>query len=505
MIYPIDIGLPSKFTQFRKEPGFDQFKIASRMSSNDKRTSILQASTGSGKSVLNITSVLLQGYRTLYLTPSKVLQSQLMADFSSIGLETIAGHSNYPCAETLFDDSGNLIDFECQEGRESCPYWAQVEWIKSRSLVTSNIANWITIAKSDDPDRFGTFDCLIIDEAHNLPTMLCDLLSITISKRTMSTLLNRSLPSNDKDISHWVEWARELIPVCNESRKDKSLSKKDIQRLLKLSRDLHTIATITNEWVVEPTDHGSKLTPVYAEDYSEQWLFRGIPHIILSSATITSLDATYLGLTPDDYTLYEISSGFKASRRPFYYIPTVLVDYKMELGHKRLLVNRIDQIISKRLKVKGLIQSISYDYADMVKSLSSHKIITHGKHNKHVIDQFMSNPKPGILASPVISEGLDFADWKARYQIILKIPTSDSRHPLTAARKKRYKNWTTYLSGKTIQQMTGRIMRSSSDYGETFLLDKYWERYMKKSIPWPKYFRDSWIDTNVIPEPLDFD
>jgi Rad3-related DNA helicase len=175
-------------------------------------------------------------------------------------------------------------------------------------------------------------------------------------------------------------------------------------------------------------------------------------------------------------------------------------------------MRRVDEFISSRqaLGRKGLIHSISYRYADIIKRASKHRdeIITYKPHEaQRIISQFMedskTHPTP-ILCGPNFAEGYDFKDERARYQFIWKVPTVDSRNPLIAARKKRDKKYPYYLAGKTIQQMVGRVVRSSSDYGETVILDTHWGKWMQTAVPWPRSFRKSWVTVRDLPAPIKF-
>lgn len=519
MIVPSDIGLPEKFATFRSYPGFSQWDTSAKMAASESRYLGLCAPPGSGKTVLGMTvSRILDAPRTLYLTVNKPLQSQLMNDFadSPLRLFNLVGHSAYPCMSRYYDDSGDLSDVECSEPREECGYNRDVITSLSRTHVSSNYANWISIAKVGDPERFGKFDLIILDEAHNLESLLCSLLSIKLSRRTVYQLLSRDLPSADSPLETWISWASEMLPVSelalSRSRSsdkvdNRGRESRETKRIKRLQEHLETISEIRDEWVIEPTNSGVQLTPAFASNYAEKYLFRGIPKVLLSSATLTSKDFEYLGLSRSDYDLHDIESGFDVARRPFCYWPTLEVDYntmKYE-GCVRQLVNRFDRIIDSRLDLKGITHSVSYDYAELFSSTSRHKILTHRSHTaQRVISHFMSDPLPGHLASPVIGEGLDFAGDRARYQFFWKVPTKYSRDPLIAARKKRYKSYALHLAGKDILQSYGRIMRDVHDWGESFMLDRHWGKWMQKAIPWPRYFRASWKTINDVPQPLRF-
>lgn len=517
MITPSSIGLPAKFASFRSYPGFSQWETASQMAGSEFRFVGTCAPPGTGKSCTNMAaSRILDATRTLYLTVNKPLQNQLVADFSDceLGLFNLVGHSSYPCTAKLYDESGDLSSIECSEGRDECRYWQHVEECQKKSHLSSNYANWISIARAGDPNRFGHFDLIILDEAHNLESLLCDQLAIRFSRRTVFELIGQNMPQVGDTLEVWIDWATRSHYIAdralNDSRRADKINSRESQltkRIKRLQQNLETIAHIKDEWVIEPSTTGVQLTPVCAANYAEQYLFRGIEKVILSSATLTTQDLTYLGLSPSQYELIDIESGFDANRRPFYYWPTQPIDYStMSIeGCIRQVMNRYDRIIDMRGNRKGITHSISYKFADLIAHHSRHEIITHqSKNSQQVIGRFMHDTSPGMLASPIIHEGLDFADDKARYQFIWKVPTLDSRNPLIAARKKRDKNYVLYRAGKTILQMYGRVIRSQRDFGECFMLDKHWGNWMQSAIPWPRYFRAAWRTVQDAPEPINF-
>lgn len=517
MITPPELGLSSRFSSFRRfADGITQFDLASKIAYSPFRFRGLCAQAGSGKSLINLTSSqLLSPSRALYLTVNKSLQSQLLSDCedSSIKMFNLTGHSSYPC---MRGSRGQDCDGECTEGA-NCLYWQDVKKSLSYSYICTNVHNWVSIAKAGDQNRFGKFDYLIIDEAHNLESLLCDLLSITFHEEVISELLGIRIP-RELDLAKWVAWSKEALSIA-ERELDRSQDRDDgrisnlTKRLIRLVSNLYTLSNVEKNWIVEERgkDQGFSITPIFANDYSEQYLFRSIPEITLCSATLTSKDFEYLGISPDQFELLDVDTGFDPSRAPFYYWPTELIDYSLADGQLIRIVRRMNQIIQSRQSVgwKGVTHSISYKWAERIKSqlreIGGAEIVTHSSYNSRaVIDSWMRDSFPSHIASPILGEGIDLKGDLCRYQIIFKVPMQDSRDPLIAARKKRDKKYTLYLAGKDILQMKGRPMREESDFGETFLLDKYWERYMRRAIPWPKHFTRTWMDIDRLPEPIKF-
>lgn len=532
MITPLDLGLPAKFTSFREfKGGLSQFEIAKRLALSPKRFRGNCAPPGAGKSLVNLSaSRILDSSRTLYLTVNKSLQFQLLSDCEGLGSQirmfNLVGHSAYPCMRGGMRGSRSsaqgAMDFgldRCTAGPQ-CAYWQDVKRSLSYPFVTTNIANWVSIAKVGDADRFGKFDFIILDEAHNLEFLLCSLLSLKFYERTIFELIERRVPegAEGENLEEWIRWAKECVPICKRLLEESESEDEEFNsgissltlRLRQLLQDLTTLSEITNEWVIEPFTYPSRgvtITPVFASEYAEKYLFRGIPEVLLSSATLTSQDFEYLGVDSSLFDLIEVNTGFDPARRPFYYWPTTKVDFKMVEGQIRQVINRMDRIIDSRLKRgwKGLIHSVSYDHAELIARYSRHDIITHkSREAREVIDRWIADPSPSIIASPVMAEGVDLTGDLARFQFIWKVPTPFSGDPIIAARKRRDKKYPLYLAAKSIQQMAGRVNRGEKDFGETFILDKHWGNWMSSAVPYPQSFSSTWKVISDVPEAIDF-
>lgn len=518
MISPSDLSLPSKFLSYRD--GQDS-TILSILSSSF-RFSLLSAPPGSGKSLVYASIAKLFHCRTLIIVGTKPHEDQLLRDFSSAGVVGIRGHSNYSCADTDFDDLGELIDLECharKTGQDCLYHDIAVPLCLGSDIVVTNLAHWVQLQKSDSPDRLGKFGLIVIDEAHSTPDLLVDLLSIKLYQRYIKSSLKIDLPALDSSVSSWVEWARHALEICRESFKEirdsdrsdgyKGPSKEQL-RLLKLGKDLGRIVSIPQDgvkWVSQKTDRGVgiQLSPVWAGPYAEQYLYRGIPRVLLCSGTLSPLITRYLGIPESDHDWIEMDSKFSPKRRPFIYVPTTSVSYKMGEGDLRQLVNKINQVVEGRLDRKGIIHSVSYDYAERIAALFKYPdlLITHGRGGlQRALDRFLSDDPPSVIISPSLNQGFDFPDDLARYQIIIKVPFPDRRNPLTKARCQEDKGYGDYLVANYLMQTYGRLMRSVDDWGETFIFDTHW-RFFRKYQGFPMYVRRAFVESNRVPEALE--
>lgn len=530
---PSDLNLPPKFSSFRRE--VKQLETINTIALSSKRFTLLCAPPGVGKSTIAIAVAQARAWRTFYAVVTKSLSAQLMSDFAdpdTTNLFEINGHSNYPCAIKSYDDSGSYSDMQCRadQGRRAadilnngsnCGYKQDVEIATNRMLVTSNYAHHFQLHKSADDNRLGMFDLLVIDEAHKVHDILCEHASIYLSRHILSRFGIENVVSHlstldlqPTDTKALILWANRSSDYLSEELDNMrhEYAQKDLlpirYLLSSLDRIIHEIPNDPIAWRILPTEKGiTRISPLWGRLHAESYLFRSIPRILLISATLSKQTASDFGIPPSEYDYLEVSSSFPIKRRPFIFIPTVKVDFNLHSspGTMRILMSRIDSIIADRQDRKGIIHSISYDWAELIKSQSkfSHLITTHarGLQGREEIDRFKRSSRPGVLISPIVEEGHDFKDDLARYQIILKIPRIDSREILTKARSQTDKQYLNQLIIDRLEQMYGRIIRSVDDWGETFILDLHWLG-IRKVGRFHRWFRLAWQTMDSPPEPI---
>jgi ATP-dependent DNA helicase DinG len=506
---PADFGFdPERFPSFRSE----QFEVAERLASTEKRFGILSAPVGSGKSLSYLTVHKLLGGRMLVLVGNKGLQAQLENDFAHVGLYNISGHRNYSCAQHSYDNRSGEAEMECV-WRDSCEYRKAVDIACKSDSVVTNIAHWVSLQKVGEKDRLGVFDLLVIDEAHLADMLLVGQLGVKVSGYMSELIGVRLLEGEDaQKFETWRDWCKSAVRVANQAltyMKERTPTRKRIERFAsELARVVEE--SVSERWIVEKWSRaeGYTLMPVWSRAFAEKYLFRGVGKALLVSGTITMQTAEYLGLSEDECELVEVASSFSAKRRPFIYLPTVRVDHRMNDGDKRMLHNQIDRLIGDRLDRNGIVQSVSYGRAKEIKraSVYSELMLTHETHDRQrTVDEFVKrkDDPPVVLVSPSVEEGYDFWGDRARYQILPKIPMIDRRDPIIAARCEEDKKYPDYLTSFKIKQIYGRSMRSDMDWAEVILTDRHWEWFHKR-VKWEKWFKKAWQKVERAPVPIKF-
>lgn len=533
LISPQDLALPAKFQSFYPW----QESAILHLAASDPRFSLVAAPPGTGKTPMAISIAILRGDRILYLTPNRGLEDQLMVDFSSIGMFDIRGHSNYPCASTSYDEDGELSDLSCQ-GRQrngECNYRNAVDIALQRQFVCSNLAHWIMLQRADDPDRLGPFDLLVIDEAHRADDILVSSLVVKLYARTVHEYLSLDILSASASISEWRTWAKEAYSTARSVYRKISLANPNdndsrLPRLTKLGRDLSRFLSHSEHspWVVEETPfrganrRGIILSPVWGKDYAEEYLFRGIERVLLTSATITPDTAKYLSIpldiknptsdTESAAEFYEIPSAFDPKRRPLIYLPPpfpfkpIRVQHNNTESQKQIWMRLIDSILESRLDRKAIVHSLSYRRARDIVSRSrlSVAMLSHDPgETSDCVNTFLHSSPPSILVSPAVEEGYDFANDTCRLQILPKIPFIDCRGPILQARVKDDPKYKDYLTAQRIIQIAGRPVRNSLDWAESFIVDAHWIWFRTK-VTFPKWFRAAWRMEKSIPKAPQF-
>ncbi len=543
-LIPAALGLPAKFTEFRPS----QLTAIMELFESDKRFKLLSAPTGSGKTLCGLALSTLNGKksRTLYLTATKGLQQQVINDSQGMGLADIRGLSNYRCVAV--DKQGVLAGYgspgdtcdagPCKVGMfcplrkaGGCLHYDAVAIAEGATLVSSNYAYWLSLGRYGDPLAIGNFDLIIMDEAHSVAKILTDFCAVELSRHDVHALLAMQLPPINEGVGVWADWAKKALVEANKRMtmlreqikhsRDKS-KVKTLLRLGRLTSDLEEMSKArewkrtartskavsmpgeATDWVAYETPAGARFSPVWAGQYAEQYLFRGIPNIVLSSGTLLPSTARRLSIPETDYSWHETTSSFDSRRRPVYYIPTVRVDTRMTDYEIDLWVKRIDEIIAGRLDLKGLIHTVSYQRAQDIIDRSKYRdmMLTHTtRTTRDVFEQFKRSKRPVILVSPSAVEGVDLPHDECRYIIVVKVPFADSRDPVFRARRLHDKEYPNELAAERIIQMCGRGMRDASDFVQAFVIDDHY-KWMRGKVAWPKWFRDGWRTAYTVPPPL---
>ncbi len=513
-VSPADLGLPPKFQSFRDQ----QTAMIDNGLASTRRFVAHAMPTGAGKSAAAIAEARYRGARVCVLTSTKALQNQYLDDFSPAGLRSVKGRANFQCL--------NRPGMSCEDGghcgctNSQCPYKHQHTAAKESGMVVTNYAYWCAINQFGE--GLGTFDLLVLDEAHDAPDEVSSQMSVALSSFEAHQMLTADWPARHNVLADWKEWAasahetasRRLAQVMQNVRVGALAASADnakvIARWKSLAAKLSTVAHMSGAWVVEPRiirneQDGWRLEAVWPRAYAESILFCGVPKVMLLSATLNRKTLDLLGIKPQQADYYEYPAVFEPSRSPVYYVPTVKLNYKATDADYAILVSRIDEILSTRQDRKGIIHTTSYSRAQMLLGQSKYAsamLLPDSRSTAGVVRMFKDLPPPLVLVSPAVTTGYDFPMEHCEYQIIMKAPYPDLRSRIQQRRIEEDRLYPSYTMAQTLVQAAGRGMRSEQDRCETFVLDDTAAKVMK-STPYlfPAWFRRLWHETANVPPP----
>jgi Rad3-related DNA helicase len=215
----------------------------------------------------------------------------------------------------------------------------------------------------------------------------------------------------------------------------------------------------------------------------------------LSEETIELPDGSSLGFL-------RVPSYFPKENQPIIYLP--VADFSKKSADEEameLMIRVIDSLLDKHQGEKGLIHAVSYSIARYIVGRTRHqnRIISHSDAETRgdALEQLITSEFPLVLVSPSFGRGVDLYGDRARFQICVKIPFPDLGDKQTSKRRwsgKGGERWYLLETVRAIVQMAGRIVRSSEDWGATYIFDERWPRfYRQMQNDFPPWFREATV------------
>ena len=85
-----------------------------------------------------------------------------------------------------------------------------------------------------------------------------------------------------------------------------------------------------------------------------------------------------------------------------------------------------------------------------------------------------------VIVAPAMAEGLDLKGNLGRFQIVLKVPWPSLGDKVVKERTARDDKWFGWSAAIKFTQSLGRVVRSKTDYGYTYVLDSGFDFFMHK-------------------------
>ena len=535
--------------------------ILDQFINNDKKFVILEAGTGVGKSAIGVcVSRYMKNYnKDLYkmsqvnecdndyvnksyiLTTQKILQQQYVQDYSSNNssvpdiediIVSIQSSNNFNCMNNPSMTCGEVMKQNKREGEncklESCDKKCIYKSTKKDFLKSDGVTNfpYFLAQVTYNSHEFVPRKLLIIDEAHNCDTELCKFIEILIEDESLKRY-NIVMPIHLEEKQDLVKWVQKIyLPTLKKLSKDSKDSKNSLQmtkvsksRLTTISEELDELDTTIDKldkfidnyhednWILNKNEFDGNLMnfgfkPIKIDKYADNLLLKYGERVLLMSATIIDHKrfCKLNGISIKNSAYLEIPSPFPIENKPIIFYPVGNMTKSKINETLPKLVKRINKLLKKHIKDKGIIHCHSYHIGKFIKNNCKYPnrlLLHHSKNRDKMLDKHGKSTKNTVLLSPSMSEGVDLKDDSSRFQIICKIPYPYLGDELVMRKRNLWPWWYSYETTKKIIQSLGRSIRNETDFATTYILDEgWWSFYCENKKIFPNDFEKQFVKRN---------
>lgn len=507
-----------------------------------KRVVVLEMPTGGGKSVICMTVA--RALRSIsgtthFLTSQKILQDQYTSSFPAPELEVLKGRANYgcshsngagnDCADAPCTALGKGILPECiEDGEDSeirmkavqlrlppaahkCPYWKQLQLCNDNAITLFNFSSFLF---QERIGRFGTRDLIMLDECHNVESQIMNFVHLELAQSALDLIsveIDREISTKEQ----LVEWLREK----DVARKlDDALSREDDTDAESFEGELDRVEADAlktlrgkleiflryvdkSEWIFEVMNYkvrgepSKKIVarPLYAKDFVHDLLFSKGDRVLGMSATILDVEiwAKNLGLKMEEVALVQVPCDFPVENRPIH------LEYAGNMGRKWFshevnpknptrpkFVRKIKEIMARHANHRGIIHCQSFELSSILREeVADPRFLFQGDFNndKQAMLEEHALKHASVIVAPSMAEGLDLKDDLARFQVIAKVPWPSLGDKVIRERASRDERYFAYLAALKLVQSYGRVVRSKTDWGHTYIVDTGFESFFARN------------------------
>jgi len=505
---PSDLGFdPNKFPTFREL----QLETSREVTNSQKPLFLVEAPTGSGKSLLALAAhKLMKEPRAVYLVSTKQLQDQIESDFH---IPVLKGRSNYPCLHfpKLWPEVTSEIcreylgDDECEYASD-CPYNLQKRKALIAPICVLNYPLFLT--EANYVGKFSGLSYIIADEVDTLEDHLMNFIEVTITPRLLKRF-DLGLPHYKTRPESWKEWIEKIkLRLETEIRRMEPketlppVKLKDYVRLKRLYKRLtYLVDTLDENWVMEHEEDKALspvvFKPVKISPFAKSNLWDHTEKSLGMSATIMGAQpmALELGLHTWDVESASLPSPFPIESRKVQYSPIANITHKTKDSEYPKLGNAVEVVLNHHPEEKVLIHAVSYDLRNFLVDYirpAHHLVMTHDTKNRaQMLERFKSYSGPVALISPSMERGIDLPGNLCRVILVAKIPYPNLASPQVNKRLYGFPDGNLWYARRTIRsliQMTGRATRSLDDWSISYILDSQFGHLVARN----KHIFPSW-------------
>ena len=509
--------------------------VESKIKSGYKKI-ILCAPTGVGKSFIGAAIANYFG-SSFVVTATKHLQDQYSKDLPF--LLPVKGKQNFACHKMMESekvtisrralrwgltcDKGECLEKKIQDGKEiievckfkpkikdveaekfdenTCEYYLQ----KYKALISShslwNYHAYFQIMKYNYKNFEDYLDrkVSIFDEAHKIEEQIIQFVGIDIFKGQFDEcgleVKNYDLSDIDSIVILLDNMSDFYARKIQEIKESTSFQERiDYEVLSKLERKYERVSKSRVEIVSDKEnfvvndpekdfygDFRSVSTkPIDVSKFTNS-LFNCENQVFMSATIDKESFCENLGIEQSSAAFVDSpKSPFPVESRKIEFLNISRLSYGATAEDESEVIKKIDEILSKHSKERGLIltSSVSRCYR-ILKELSPknrervrvcHSINRDKKTQIQILKEHRED-RSGVLLSSSLWEGVDLKDDLSRFQIIAKVPYPNYNEKRINVKMEKFPLWYTSQTLTKLLQGFGRSVRSEDDWAITYVLD----------------------------------
>jgi hypothetical protein len=462
-----------------------------------------------------------------YLVGQKLLQNQIEDERKRYhdmlqSLVSLKSASEYPCPEhgnCAFGSKPKRSGKCCQQRRENrCLYKLTKDQFLKATVALTNYAYFFT--ERYYQNEFPARQVLIADECHTLERTILSFVDLGVSEAFLQELqIQTVVPQNIHEISEYVDWINsDLLPeittqysVCSEMAESGNASAiqrehKMQQYLNKVTKGVILITKDPENWVFWSDFNRDKKFEYYARPLDAAPYFRELVTNAASTRIYMSafpgrkdIFCRSLGLEADKVAWCSLSSTFPVENRKVIAAGVGSMSKRNNAATMPSFLRVTKTIMDRHKDEKGIIHTVSYQLGEHI--FNYLKTTEHcdrllfprkAEERDEIFQRHKDFSDPTVIITPSMTEGFDFADDLARFQIISKCPYAFLGDKQVVAKKDRDPDWYILCTVMSIVQACGRIVRSDTDRGTTYILDSDFNKlFLEHEDMFPNWWKKS--------------